>query len=501
MTWHTKTIKELSTSLRAKEVSAEELATYFLKRIRETADLNAFVDLNEEQTMIQAKNADALLAKSEASTLAGIPIAHKDVFVTKNWKTTAGSKILTNYMSPFDAHVVAKLGVEGAGMVCLGKVNMDEFAMGSSNENSSAGAVKNPWDLMRVPGGSSGGSAVAIAAGLSPAATGTDTGGSIRQPASLCGITGIKPTYGRVSRYGMIAYASSLDQAGPMAKTAEDCALLLNAMAGHDVKDSTSLERPTEDFTAKLGKPWAADAGLPLKGLRIGLPKEYFGDGLQADVRSAIQSAIDQFKKMGAECVDVSLPKTELSIPVYYVIAPAEASSNLSRFDGVRYGHRANQYDDLLDMYKRSRSEGFGAEVKRRILIGTYVLSHGYYDAYYLKAQRIRRIIAQDFQNAFEQCDIIMGPVAPSVAGKIGEKISDPTQMYLEDIYTLSPNLAGLPAMSAPCGFGANGMPVGLQLIGNYFSEASLLQVAHAYQQETDWHTTLSPFAMKGGAA
>lgn len=501
MTWHTKTIKELSTSLRAKEVSAEELATYFLKRIRETADLNAFVDLNEEQTMIQAKNADTLLAKSEASTLAGIPIAHKDVFVTKNWKTTAGSKILTNYMSPFDAHVVAKLGVEGAGMVCLGKVNMDEFAMGSSNENSSAGAVKNPWDLMRVPGGSSGGSAVAIAAGLSPAATGTDTGGSIRQPASLCGITGIKPTYGRVSRYGMIAYASSLDQAGPMAKTAEDCALLLNAMAGHDVKDSTSLERPTEDFTAKLGKPWAADAGLPLKGLRIGLPKEYFGDGLQADVRSAIQSAIDQFKKMGAECVDVSLPKTELSIPVYYVIAPAEASSNLSRFDGVRYGHRANQYDDLLDMYKRSRSEGFGAEVKRRILIGTYVLSHGYYDAYYLKAQRIRRIIAQDFQNAFEHCDIIMGPVAPSVAGKIGEKISDPTQMYLEDIYTLSPNLAGLPAMSAPCGFGANGMPVGLQLIGNYFSEASLLQVAHAYQQETDWHTTLSPFAMKGGAA
>lgn len=501
MTWHTKTIKELSTSLRAKEVSAEELATYFLKRIRETADLNAFVDLNEEQTMIQAKNADALLAKSEASTLAGIPIAHKDVFVTKNWKTTAGSKILTNYMSPFDAHVVAKLGVEGAGMVCLGKVNMDEFAMGSSNENSSAGVVKNPWDLMRVPGGSSGGSAVAIAAGLSPAATGTDTGGSIRQPASLCGITGIKPTYGRVSRYGMIAYASSLDQAGPMAKTAEDCALLLNAMAGHDVKDSTSLERPAEDFTAKLGKPWAADAGLPLKGLRIGLPKEYFGDGLQADVRSAIQSAIDQFKKMGAECVDVSLPKTELSIPVYYVIAPAEASSNLSRFDGVRYGHRANQYDDLLDMYKRSRSEGFGAEVKRRILIGTYVLSHGYYDAYYLKAQRIRRIIAQDFQNAFEQCDIIMGPVAPSVAGKIGEKISDPTQMYLEDIYTLSPNLAGLPAMSAPCGFGANGMPVGLQLIGNYFSEASLLQVAHAYQQETDWHATLSPFATKGGAA
>jgi aspartyl-tRNA(Asn)/glutamyl-tRNA(Gln) amidotransferase subunit A len=373
--------------------------------------------------------------------------------------------------------------------------------MGSSNENSSAGPVKNPWDISRVPGGSSGGSAVAIAAGLSPAATGTDTGGSIRQPASLCGITGIKPTYGRVSRYGMIAYASSLDQAGPMAKTAEDCALLLNVMAGHDAKDSTSLERPAEDFTAKLGKPWMADTTLPLKGLRIGLPKEYFGDGLQADVRAAVQSAIEHFKKMGADCIDVSLPKTELSIPVYYVIAPAEASSNLSRFDGVRYGHRADEYVDLLDMYKRSRSEGFGAEVKRRILIGTYVLSHGYYDAYYLKAQRIRRIIAQDFQNAFKQCDIIMGPVAPTVAGKIGEKTSDPTQMYLEDIYTLSPNLAGLPAMSAPCGFGANGMPVGLQMIGNYFSESSLLQVAHAYQQETDWHKTLSPFAMKGGAA
>lgn len=501
MTWHTKTIKELTIALSAKKISAQELAGYFLNRIRETTDLNAFVDLNEEQTMIQAKEADATLAKLGASTLVGIPIAHKDVFVTKNWKTTAGSKILTNYMSPFDAHVVAKLGTQGAGMVCLGKLNMDEFAMGSSNENSSAGPVKNPWDLSRVPGGSSGGSAVAIAAGLSPAATGTDTGGSIRQPASLCGITGIKPTYGRVSRYGMIAYASSLDQAGPMAKTAEDCAMLLNAMAGHDAKDSTSLERPVEDFTAKLGKSWMADATLPLKGLRIGLPKEYFGDGLQADVRAAVQSAIEHFKKMGADCIDVSLPKTELSIPVYYVIAPAEASSNLSRFDGVRYGHRADEYVDLLDMYKRSRSEGFGAEVKRRILIGTYVLSHGYYDAYYLKAQRIRRIIAQDFQNAFKQCDIIMGPVAPTVAGKIGEKTSDPTQMYLEDIYTLSPNLAGLPAMSAPCGFGANGMPVGLQMIGNYFSESSLLQVAHAYQQETDWHKTLSPLAMKGGVA
>ncbi len=431
MTWHTKTIKELSSALSAKEISATELATHFLKRIQDTQELNAFVDLNEEQTLLQAKEADALLTKGSAPVLTGVPIAHKDVFVTKNWKTTAGSKILTNYMSPFDAHVVAQLGPQVAGMVCLGKVNMDEFAMGSSNENSSAGPAKNPWDTLRVPGGSSGGSAVAIAAGLSPAATGTDTGGSIRQPASLCGITGIKPTYGRVSRYGMIAYASSLDQAGPMAKTAEDCAILLNAMAGHDAKDSTSLERPLEDFTAKLGHPWKAGESLPLKGLRIGLPKEYFGDGLQADVRTVVQAAIEQLQKMGAECVEVSLPKTELSIPVYYVLAPAEASSNLSRFDGVRYGHRASEYGDLLDMYKRSRSEGFGAEVKRRIMIGTYVLSHGYYDAYYLKAQRIRRIIAQDFQNVFEQCDIIAGPVAPSVAGKIGEKISDPTQMYL----------------------------------------------------------------------
>jgi aspartyl-tRNA(Asn)/glutamyl-tRNA(Gln) amidotransferase subunit A len=385
-------------------------------------------------------------------------------------------------------------------MVCLGKVNMDEFAMGSSNESAYAGSTKNPWDITRVPGGSSGGSAAAIAAGLAPASTGTDTGGSIRQPAAFCGITGIKPTYGRVSRYGMIAYASSLDQAGPMAKTAEDCAIMLNAMAGHDAKDSTSLEHAKEDYTKALGKTWSGEAGLPLKGLRVGLPKEYFGDGLNADVRTAVDAAIDQLKKMGAECVAVSLPKTELSIPVYYVLAPAEASSNLSRFDGVRYGHRAAEYSDLSDMYKRSRSEGFGAEVKRRIMIGAYVLSHGYYDAYYLKAQRIRRIIAQDFQNAFDACDIIVGPVAPNVAGKLGEKVSDPTQMYLEDIYTLSPNLAGLPAMSVPCGFGNHGMPVGLQLIGNYFSEAALLQVAHAYQQETNWHQAQSPFAVKGGA-
>ena len=497
MTWHTKTIKEISTSLQRKEVSSQELATYFLQRISVAADLNAFVDLNEEQTMREAKLADEQLANGNKSLLMGIPVAHKDVFVTKHWKTTAGSKILTNYFSPFDAHVVAELS--GAGMVCLGKVNMDEFAMGSTNESSYAGVAKNPWAIDRVPGGSSGGSAIAVAAGLSPVATGTDTGGSIRQPASLCGITGIKPTYGKVSRFGMIAYASSLDQAGPMAKTAEDCAIMLNVMAGYDAKDSTSLDKAKEDYTKNLGNTWTGEAGLPLKGLRVGLPKEYFGDGLSSDVRQAVEAAIDQFKKMGAECVAVTLPKTELSIPVYYVIAPAEASSNLSRFDGVRYGHRADKYDDLIDMYKRSRSEGFGAEVKRRIMIGTYVLSHGYYDAYYLKAQRIRRIIAQDFQNAFESCDIIAGPVAPTVAGKIGEKVSDPTQMYLEDIYTLSPNLAGLPAMSMPCGFGNNQMPVGIQLIGNYFSEAQLLQVAHAYQLETDWHKAQSPFSQKGG--
>lgn len=501
MSWHTKTIKDLSTALQTKKVSSKELADYFLQRIAHAKDLNAVINLNEAKTIEQAEHADALIAKGVNSPLVGVPILHKDVFVTKHWKSTACSRILENYVSPFDAHVVAQLGPAGAGMVCLGKANMDEFAMGSSNENSYAGPVFNPWDKARVPGGSSGGSAAAVAAGLSPAATGTDTGGSIRQPASLCGITGIKPTYGRVSRYGMIAYASSLDQAGPMAKTAEDCAILLNAMSGHDQKDSTSLDRPSEDYTAKLGQPWIDGASQPLKGLRVGLPKEYFGDGLNADVRAAVEGALDQFKKMGAECVPVSLPKTELSIPVYYVIAPAEASSNLSRFDGVRYGRRTEQYGDLLDMYQRTRSEGFGAEVKRRIMIGTYVLSHGYYDAYYLKAQRIRRIIAQDFQEAFKQCDIIAGPVAPTVAGKIGEKTSDPTQMYLEDIYTLSPNLAGLPAMSAPCGFGANGMPVGIQLIGNYFSEASLLQVAHAYQMETDWHQRLSPVAQEGGAA
>lgn len=411
--------------------------------------------------------------------------------MTRGWKSTAGSKMLANYESPFDATVVERLAA--AGMVTLGKTNMDEFAMGSSNENSFFGPVGNPWDTSRVPGGSSGGSAAAVAAGLTPAATGTDTGGSIRQPASFSGITGIKPTYGRVSRYGMIAFASSLDQGGPMAHSAEDCALLLNGMAGFDPKDSTSLTPElggvTEDFTRLLGQPRAgATASQPLAGLRIGLPREYFGKGLSADVEQALRAALAEYEKLGATLVDVTLPKTELSIPVYYIIAPAEASSNLSRFDGVRYGHRAAQYGDLLDMYKKSRAEGFGPEVKRRIMVGTYVLSHGYYDAYYLQAQKIRRIIADDFQRAFTQCDVIMGPVAPTVAWKLGEKTADPVQMYLADIFTLSTSLAGLPGMSVPCGFGEGNMPVGLQLIGNYFDEAQLLQTAHAFQQATDWH-------------
>lgn len=498
MSWHTKSLRELSQALGAKQVSSVELAVYFLERIQAAQIINAVVDTQAEQTMSQAKLADEALAQGTHKPLTGIPLLHKDVFVTKHWKSTACSKVLKDYVSPYDAHVVEVLGPKGAGMVCLGKANMDEFAMGSSNENSSLGPVKNPWNLDCVPGGSSGGSAAAIAAGLTPAATGSDTGGSIRQPAAFCGITGIKPTYGRVSRYGMIAYASSLDQGGPMAKTAEDCAWLLNAMAGHDPKDSTSLNRAPEDFTAKLGKSWQEGCNKVLEGLRIGVPKEYFGAGLDAQVRQKVEAALEVFKTLGAQCVEVSLPKTELSIPVYYVIAPAEASSNLSRYDGVRYGYRSNHYDDLLDMYKQSRSEGFGDEVKRRIMIGTYVLSHGYYDAYYLKAQRIRRIIAGDFQEAYKSCDLIMGPVTPTVAGRIGEKISDPTQMYLEDIYTLSPNLAGLPAMSIPCGFTPAGMPVGLQIIGNYFSEAAMLMVADHYQRQTSWHQSQSPVAQGG---
>jgi aspartyl-tRNA(Asn)/glutamyl-tRNA(Gln) amidotransferase subunit A len=408
-------------------------------------------------------------------------LAHKDIFCTKGWRTSCGSKILENFVSPYDAHVVEKLA--GAGMVTLGKLNMDEFAMGSSNETSYFGPVKNPWDTSRVPGGSSGGSAAAIAARLAPAATGTDTGGSIRQPAALCGLTGLKPTYGAVSRYGMIAFASSLDQAGPMAKSAEDCALLLNAMAGFDPRDSTSLERPAEDYTRDLEQP--------LAGLRIGLPREFFGDGMDADVRAAVEAALAEYRKLGATTVEIGLPNSGLSVPAYYVIAPAEASSNLSRFDGVRYGYRAAEYGDLNDMYSKSRAQGFGAEVKRRILIGTYVLSHGYYDAYYLKAQKIRRLIAADFVEAFKQCDVIMGPTSPSVAFAFGAKSADPVQMYLSDIYTISTNLAGLPGMSLPCGFGNNNMPVGLQIIGSWFGEAKMLNVAHRYQKATDWHTRM----------
>jgi aspartyl-tRNA(Asn)/glutamyl-tRNA(Gln) amidotransferase subunit A len=429
--------------------------------------------------------------------LTGIPIAHKDVFVTRGWKTTAASKILAAYQSPFDATVVANLGIpdennpHGAGMVCLGKTNMDEFAMGSSNENSAYGAVLNPWNEACVAGGSSGGSAAAVAAGLAPIATGTDTGGSIRQPAAFCGLTGIKPSYGRVSRYGMIAYASSLDQAGPMGKSAEDCALVLSAMSSHDQRDSTSLADSGEDYGRYLNQSWQAgnaNSAKPLEGLRIGLPKEFFAEGLASDVAKSVNEAAKTLESLGAKLVEVSLPKTKLSIPVYYVLAPAEASSNLSRFDGVRYGYRASEYKDLGDMYQKSRTEGFGAEVKRRIMIGTYVLCHGYYDAYYLQAQKIRRIIAADFQAAFNECDVILGPVAPDVAWRLGEKSKDPVQMYLEDIYTLSTNLAGLPAMSTPCGFNTNNLPIGMQLIGNYFSEARLLQVAHQYQQATDWH-------------
>ena len=476
------TLKQLSTLLKSKQLSATEVAQSYLDRIA-NSDLNAFISVNPEQTLAQAKQADASIASGTASALTGIPIAHKDIFVTRSWPSTAGSKMLSGYNSPFDASVVEQFRT--AGMVTLGKLNCDEFAMGSSNENSFFGPVKNPWDKQAVPGGSSGGSAAAVAGGLTPAATGTDTGGSIRQPAALCGITGIKPTYGRVSRYGMIAFASSLDQGGPMAWTAEDCALLLNAMTAYDPRDATCIESNPEDFTRHLGDS--------LKGLKIGIPKEYFGEGLAADVRAAIEAALKEYEKLGATLVDVSLPKTSMSIPAYYVIAPAEASSNLSRFDGVRYGHRAKDYADLSDMYRKSRAEGFGDEVKRRILIGAYVLSHGYYDAYYLQAQKIRRLIANDFQQAFHSCDVIMGPVAPTVAWDLGARVNDPVANYLADIYTLSTSLAGLPGLSIPCGFGQgeknSQRPVGVQLIGNYFTEAKLLNVAHQFQLATDWHT------------
>ena len=478
---HTKTLAQLSALLHSKQISATELAQHFLDRIA-ASDLNAFLHVDPAFTLQQAATADAMLASGNAKALTGIPIAHKDIFVTRHLRSTAGSRMLENYVSPFDATVVEKLSQ--AGMVTLGKLNCDEFAMGSANENSYFGPVKNPWDKTAVPGGSSGGSAAAIAARLTPATTGTDTGGSIRQPAAFCGVTGIKPTYGSVSRYGMIAFASSLDQGGPIAQTAEDCGMLLNAIVGFDDKDSTSVERKAEDFNRDLNKS--------LQGLRIGVPKEFFSEGLAPDVEQAVRAALDEYVKLGATLVDISLPKTALSIPVYYVIAPAEASSNLSRFDGVRYGHRAADYKDLNDMYRQSRTEGFGNEVKRRILVGAYVLSHGYYDAYYLQAQKIRRLIAQDFAAAFQQCDVIMGPVAPTVAWDLGAQSDDPVANYLADIFTLSTSLAGLPGMSIPCGFGQGEKnakrPVGLQLIGNYFDEARLLNVAHQYQQVTDWH-------------
>jgi len=479
-------LTELRAALDAGQISAAELAGLFLDRIeRLNPTLNAFITVDREQALAAAREADRQIAAGQAGPLTGIPLAHKDVFCTAGMLTTCGSKMLANFVSPYDAHVVSQL--KAAGAVMLGKTNMDEFAMGSSNEQSHYGPVRNPWDTRRISGGSSGGSAAAVAARLVPMATGTDTGGSVRQPAAHTGVTGIKPTYGTVSRYGMIAYASSLDQGGAFGASAADCALLLNAMSGFDPRDSTSLEREPEDYLRELQAP-AADADKPLAGLRIGLPREFFAEGMADDVRSAVEAAIEQYRALGATTVDVSLPNAKLAIPAYYVIAPAEASSNLSRFDGVRYGHRAADYTDLDDMYRKSRAEGFGDEVKRRILIGTYVLSHGYYDAYYLQAQKLRRLIAQDFQNALASCDLIAGPVTPTTAWSIGEKSDDPVQMYLSDIYTIAVNLAGLPGLSHPCGFGADTLPVGLQLIGNYFDEARLLATAHRYQQTTDWH-------------
>ena len=474
------TLKQLSAALHAKKISSVELTQLYLDRInRLNPELNAYISVNPEVSLAQARAADARIATGQAEVLTGIPVAQKDIFCVKNWRTTCGSKMLDNFISPYDAHIISQFN--DAGAVTLGKTNMDEFAMGSSNETSYFGAVKNPWDMARVPGGSSGGTAAAVAARLCAAATGTDTGGSIRQPAALCGISGLKPTYGVCSRYGMIAFASSLDQAGPMARTAEDLALMMNVMAGFDERDSTSLQRDKEDYARDLAKP--------LNGLRIGLPKEFFAEGLGGDVAQAVEAAITEYRKLGATVVEISLPNSKLSVPVYYVLAPAEASSNLSRFDGVRYGYRAPEYSDLTDMYEKSRAQGFGAEVKRRIMIGTYVLSHGYYDAYYLQAQKIRRLIAQDFVEAFKQCDVIMGPTSPTTAFKLGEKGDDPVQMYLSDIYTIAVNLAGLPGMSIPCGFGANDMPVGLQIIGNYFDEARMLNAAHQYQLATDWHS------------
>ncbi len=477
------TLFELSAALAAKQVSSVELTRLFLDRIRGlNGKLNAFITVNEEHSLAQALVADERRSgkgnAGEAGPLTGIPVAHKDIFCTRGLRTTCGSRMLADFTSPYDAHVIERFAAAGA--VMLGKTNMDEFAMGSSNETSHFGPVRNPWDAARVPGGSSGGSAAAVAARMAPAATGTDTGGSIRQPAALTGVSGLKPTYGLVSRYGMVAFASSLDQGGPLGKCAADLALLMNAMAGFDARDSTSLDRPAEDYTRFLNDS--------LKGVRIGLPREYLAEGVDPDVLARVREAVKWFESQGAKTVEIALPNTGLAVPVYYVLAPAEASSNLSRFDGVRYGHRAKDYADLSDMYRRTRAEGFGAEVKRRILIGTYVLSHGYYDAYYLKAQKVRRLIARDFAQAYSRCDLIMGPTSPSTAFALGAKSDDPVQMYLNDIFTIPAPLAGLPGLSIPCGFDGKGLPVGLQIMGNYFSEAKMLGAAHRYQQATDWH-------------
>jgi aspartyl-tRNA(Asn)/glutamyl-tRNA(Gln) amidotransferase subunit A len=473
------TLRDLLAALAARRTSSLELTRSFLARIAAlNPKLNAFITVDEGGALAAARLADERRARGEARPLEGIPVAHKDIFCTQGMRTTCGSRMLADFVSPYDAHVVAQFTAAGA--VLVGKTNMDEFAMGSSNETSHFGPVRNPWDLQRVPGGSSGGSAAAVAGRLVPAATGTDTGGSIRQPAALTGVCGLKPTYGLVSRYGMVAFASSLDQGGPLGKSAEDLALLLNVMSGFDARDSTSLERPKEDYARALG--------ASLAGLRIGLPREYFGEGIEPGVRRAVEDAVRWYVSQGARTVEVELPNSRLAVPVYYVLAPAEASSNLSRFDGVRYGHRAQAYDDLVDMYCRTRAEGFGAEVKRRILIGTYVLSHGYYDAYYLHAQKLRRLIAQDFAEAFKRCDVIMGPTSPTTAFPLGDKTDDPVRMYLNDIFTIPAPLAGLPGLSIPCGQDEKGLPVGLQLMGDYFSEARLLGAAHRYQQATDWH-------------
>ena len=479
-------LKELSEGLKQKKFSSEELTKFFLNRLDlYNSSINAFITIDKDKSLAMAKRADEIIKEGNQDYLTGIPIAQKDIFCAEGWKTSCGSKMLDNFIAPYDSTVISKFNEAGA--VNLGKTNMDEFAMGSSNETSFYGNVKNPWDIKTVPGGSSGGSAAAVAGMLAPAATATDTGGSIRQPASLCGLTGLKPTYGLVSRYGMIAFASSLDQAGPMCHTAEDCAAMMNVMSGHDPKDSTSIQREKENYLTGINNP--------IKGLKIGVPKEFFSEGLDPEVEKIIEQGISEYKKLGAEIVEISLPNNHLSIPVYYVIAPAEASSNLSRYDGVRYGYRTKEYDDLMDMYCKTREEGFGDEVKRRIMIGTYVLSAGYYDAYYLKAQKIRRLISEDFKKAFEKCDVILGPSAPSVAFPIGDKKEDPLKMYMQDVYTISTNLAGLPGLSMPGGL-MNNLPVGIQLIGNYFSEAKLLNIAHVFQTNTNWHN-LTPEEFK----